>query len=60
MSLLPCFLRTSDGVIAEPEAVEPEDLVDDGSAEAEGDATVPEPLPVPESLPEGRRRELDR
>ena len=45
-----------------PDAVEPEDLVvDAGRTEAEGEATLPEAaLPVPESTPEGRRREFDR
>jgi len=46
-----------------PEAVEPDDRAVDeevGKPEDEGDATLPDVLPVPESLADARRSELDR
>ena len=43
-----------------PDAVEPDDRVEAGRREAEGEATLPDALPVPESAPDGRRNELDR
>ncbi len=43
-----------------PDAVVPDDRVEAGRTEAEGEATLPDALPVPESAPDGRRNELDR
>jgi len=46
-----------------PEAVDPDDRAVDeevGRPAEEGDATLPEVLPVPESLAEARRNELER
>ena len=59
---MPNFLRASDGDMMLPDDVDPDDRVvdEEGRTEAEGDATLPDVLPVPESFADVRRNELDR